>query len=133
LGNISSGLEARLRFSESVAHQKIQLGYCSCKERVRPTTSGFPNAQNLSGFKCDIILYMTPHFKKFIFIITSLILSWLTIYGLNWLYFNIIVSPGDTFGGEAIFLLPIGIVCIFLYYFLLKRIFGKNSSPNPLP
>jgi hypothetical protein len=79
---------------------------------------------------CVNIDIMTSHFKKFIFIVASLILSWLTISALSWLWFNVIVTPGDSFGGEAVLLIPIGFVCIFLYYFLLKRVFGTNGGSN---
>ena len=67
--------------------------------------------------------YMSTPFRKFIFVIISLILSYLTMGLLGWIYLNYLVNPGDTFGGELIILLPLGLVGVFVYYHLLKRIF----------
>ncbi len=66
---------------------------------------------------------MSRQFKKFIFVVASLILSWLTVSALIWFHFYVLVYPGISFGGEVIFFLPIGFVSIPVYYFLLKKIF----------
>ncbi len=55
--------------------------------------------------------------------IVSLILSYLTMYLLGWIYLNYLVNSGDTFGGELIILLPLGLVGVFVYYYFLKEIF----------
>jgi len=64
---------------------------------------------------------MSTQFKKFLCFVVSLCLSNLTAAGIVRLYLNSSVSKG--FGGELIVLFPIVVVSIFLYYFLLKRIF----------
>lgn len=70
---------------------------------------------------------MSTSFKKVLVFVASLILSHFTAYGLVWLYSNYVIGPGNSFGGEIIFYFPIGLVCIFFYYFLLKKLFGLNN------
>ncbi len=71
---------------------------------------------------------MSQSFKKFIFIITSLVLGHFTSWKLTE---YMIPKNGDSFGGEAVIYYPIGlIIFIFAYYFLLKVVFGANSSSN---
>ncbi len=64
---------------------------------------------------------MTISFKKFLIGLAS--------FGLGILTFQLLViwdfgiARGDSFGGEIIFMYPIALATMFVYYFLIKKLF----------